>query len=269
MRWPLAAALVFTFLAACGRGGESAQPEGVSGPGAYIALGDSLSEGVGASVQGESDFVSRVRDSLPGEFELLNMGESGDTSGDLIGHGHLEQAAREIESRREDDDPDNDVKLVTLEIGGNDLLDIYFSRVMTGACPALEGSLAEPECVGALRDALDGFSANLATAIEALQDADADADVQVIVMTLYDPFSGGLQTISELADLALEGKKGTPFPEGMNDIIREEAAKSGVTLVDWYPLFEGKAGEYISFDYIHPNDEGYRVMAEAVLDGVR
>ena len=56
----------------------------------YIALGDSLSEGVGASVRGESDFVSRVRDSLPGEFELLNMGESGDTSGDLIGHRHLD-----------------------------------------------------------------------------------------------------------------------------------------------------------------------------------
>ena len=267
MRRLLFAALVVVLLAACGRGGESAPPEGVSGPGAYVALGDSLSEGVGASVRGQSDFVSLVANRLPGEIELLNLGESGDTSFDLIGHGHLEQAVDEIERRRGDDDPDNDVKLVTLEIGGNDLLNIYFSRVVTGACPALPGALAEPECVNALRDALDNFRPNFADAIEALQEA--DADVQLIVMTLYDPFSGGLQTISELADLALEGKEGTPFPEGLNDIIREEAAKSGVTLVDWYPLFEGKAGEYISFDYIHPNDEGYRAMAEAVLDAVR
>jgi lysophospholipase L1-like esterase len=41
-----------------------------------------------------------------------------------------------------------------------------------------------------------------------------------------------------------------------------------VILVDWYPLFEGKAGQYIASDLIHPNDEGYRVMAEAVLDAV-
>ena len=269
MRRPLVAALLALVLAACGRGGESAPPEGVSGPGAYIALGDSLSEGIGASAREQSDFVSLVADRLPGEFELLNLGESGDTSFDLSGHGHLEQAVDEIESRREDDDPDNDVKLVTLEIGGNDLLDIYFSRVLTGACLALEGSLAAPECVNALRDALDGSSLNLAAAIEALQEADADGDVQIIVMTLYNPFSGGLKTISELADLALEGKKGTSFPEGLNDIIREEAAKTGVTLVDWYPLFQGKAPEYIAFDRIHPNDDGYRVMAEAVLDAVR
>jgi lysophospholipase L1-like esterase len=267
MRRPLAAALLTLVLAACGRGGESAPPEGVSGPGAYIALGDSLSEGVGASARGQSDFVSLVVNRLPGAFELLNLGESGDTSFDLSGHGHLQQAVDGIERRREDDDPDNDVKLVTLEIGGNDLLNIYFSRVVTGACPALPDALAKPECVKGLRDALDNFRPIFAGAIEALQEA--DAEVQLIVMTLYDPFSGGLQTISELADLALEGKEGTPFPEGLNDIIREEAAKSGVTLVDWYPLFEGKAGEYISFDYIHPNDEGYRVMAEAVLDAVR
>ncbi|MBF8286651.1 MAG: hypothetical protein HW393_465, partial [Dehalococcoidia bacterium] len=68
MRWLSAAALIVALLAAaCGRGGESAPPPaGLSGPGAYIALGDSLSEGVGASARGESDFVSRVRDSLPG-----------------------------------------------------------------------------------------------------------------------------------------------------------------------------------------------------------
>src|SRR3990170_3635371 len=111
MRRLLFAALVVVLLAACGRGGESAPPEGISGPGAYIALGDSLSEGVGASVRGESDFVSLVSEGLPGEFELLNLGESGDTSGELLGDGHLDEAVDEVERRRDDDDPDNDVKL--------------------------------------------------------------------------------------------------------------------------------------------------------------
>src|SRR3972149_9790532 len=141
MRWLPAAALVVALLAGCGPGGESAPPEGVSGPGAYIPLGDSLSEGVGASVRGESDFVPLVRDGLPGEFELLNLGESGDTSADLIGHGHLDTAVNEMKQRRGDDDPDNDVKLVTLEIGGNDLLNIFFDLVLPGTCPSTKEAL--------------------------------------------------------------------------------------------------------------------------------
>lgn len=267
MRWLSAAALFVALLAACGRGGESAPPpEGVSGPGAYIALGDSLSEGVGASVRGESDFVSRVWAGLPGELELLNLGESGDTSGDLIGHGHLDTAVDEVERRRDDDDPDNDVKLVTLEIGGNDLLNIFFDLVLPGTCPSLKEALAKPVCVGALRDALDEFRPNLAEAIDRLQAA--DPDLPIALMTLYNPFSGGLQPVDEMAELALEGSAGTEFPEGLNDIIRAEGREQGVILVDWYPLFEGKAGQYIASDLIHPNDEGYRVMAEAVLDAV-
>src|SRR4030065_504767 len=111
MRRLLVAALLTLVLAACvTSGGEGARP--VSGPGAYIALGDSLSEGVGASVRGQSDFVSLVA--------------------------------------------------------------ICCSRVGAGGCPALGGSLADPECVKALRDARDGFAANLATAIEALRDATVD-----------------------------------------------------------------------------------------------
>src|SRR3990170_6182375 len=177
MRWLPAAALVVAFLAAC-RSGEP--PEGVSGPGAYIALGDSLSEGVGASVRGESDFVSRVRDSLPGEFELLNLGESGDTSGDLIDHGHLDQAVDEVERRRDDDDADNDVKLVTLEIGGNDLLNIFFDLVLPGTCPSLKEALAKPVCVGAPRFPADAFGPNLAAAIDRLQAADPDLPIALM-----------------------------------------------------------------------------------------
>ena len=267
MRRLFFAALLFASLAAaCGRGGESAPPEGVSGPGAYIALGDSLSEGVGASVRGESDFVSLVRDGLPVEFELLNLGESGDTSADLIGHGHLDTAVNEMKQRRGDDDPDNDVKLVTLEIGGNDLLNIFFDLVLPGTCPSLKEALDKPACVGALRDALDRFRPNLAEAIDHLQEA--DPDLPIALMTLYNPFSGGLTPIDEMAELALEGSPDTPFPDGLNDMIRAEGQAQGVILVDWYPLFEGKAGQYIYGDLIHPNDEGYRVMAGAVLDAV-
>jgi len=85
-------------------------------------------------------------------------------------------------------------------------------------------------------------------------------------MTLYNPFSGGARTLDEIGVLALEGQSGTPFAEGLNDTIREEAtAHPGVVLVEWYDLFLGKQGEYISQDLIHPNNTGHAVMADAVL----
>ena len=249
-------------LAACGPEGRA-----VSGPGLYIALGDSLSAGVGASDRGATAFVPRVSEGLGEEIDLLNMGHSGDTSLELLDHGHLGAAVAEVERLNGDDDSNNDVKLVTLEIGGNDLLDLFFSLVLSGRCPALEQSLLIPQCVDPLRDTLDRFGPNLGMALDRLQEA--DPGLTIVVMTLYDPFSGGLETISELVELALEGMPDTPFPEGLNDIIRSEVAERELVLVDWYPLFEGKGNEYIAGDFIHPNDAGYQVMADAVLREIR
>ncbi len=222
MRRFLLVAPLFFILAACGSGG-------LSGPGLYIALGDSLSEGVGAS-DPSATFVSLVHEGLGEGVDLMNLGHSGDTSSDLLDHGHLEQAVAEVGQRNGDDDPNNDVRLVTLEIGGNDLLRLYPSLVLTGTCALLRRALDRPQCVDALRDALDEFGQNLATALDRLQEAD---------------------------------------PEGLNDIVRGEAAERGLRLVDWHPLFEGKANEYIASDFIHPNDVGHEVMAEAILEAVR
>ena len=88
-------------------------------------------------------------------------------------------------------------------------------------------------------------------------------------MTLYNPWSGGDPALSGLAELALEGDPATPFPEGLQDIIRRQAEANGVPLVEVYPLFAGKAKELIASDQIHPNDAGYRVMADAVLAEMR
>lgn len=258
--FPFPIPLLFLFVA-CGSGGAA------SGPGLYIALGDSLSEGVGASDRDSTAFVPLVREGLGEGLELTNLGHSGDTSGDLLLHGHLDEAARQIDTRNGDDDPDNDVKLLTLEIGGNDLLELFFTLVVSGACPSVEESLAREQCVNALGERLGRFGENLAEALDVL--LASDPGLPIVVMTLFNPFSGGLQPIDELAEMALEGLPDTPFPEGLNDIIRAEAEERGLTLVDWQPLFEGRANEYIASDLIHPNDAGYRVMAEAVLNAVR
>lgn len=229
----------------------------------YIALGDSLSYGAGASDRFTTAFVPLVHQSLAPGTGLLNLGHSGDTSGELMRHGHLDVAVSEITRRNGDADAGNDVELVTLEIGGNDLLDLFFDYVVPGICPTLEESLQRQECLDIFQATLDNFGPNLEEIIDRL--LAADPGLNLVLMTLYNPFSGNFPVFQPFGELSLEGMPDTPFLEGVNDIIRAQAQARGVTLSDVYPLFVGKAKEYIAGDIIHPNDVGYRVMADAVI----
>ncbi len=233
----------------------------------YIALGNSLSEGIGASAPGSMGFVPLVYDSLPNGYELRNLGHSGDTSQQLIDHGHLDEAIATIGQLNGDSNEDNDVRLVTLEIGGNDLLELYLSLVLTGICPDVTAVLSKPECIEPLTSALTGFDANLGPILDRLQEA--DPELRIFLLTIYDPFSGLEQDQSGIARFSLEGflegMDASQFPDGLNTIIRRLALPWNITLVDLYPLFENRAPELISNDAIHPNDAGYAVMAEAVI----
>ena len=225
----------------------------------YIALGDSLSAGIGSSDPNHTSFVALVHKALGPDFGLMNLGVPGDTSDDLLYDGPLTQAIQEIGARRSDGIDGNEVEVVTLEIGGNDLLALYDDFVLTNECPSVPEGLERPVCVQALRDVLDRYEPNLRLVLQRL--AEADPGLPVFLMTLYNPFSGGAVNIDEIGELALEGMPDTPFEDGLNDIVRRVGAEAGVEVVDVYPLFVGKLGEYIAQDLIHPNDCGYAVTA--------
>lgn len=230
----------------------------------YLALGDSLSEGIGARDEKRDAWVPLVAAGLGGSYELLNLGVAGDDSRELIEDGPLDHGLEEIASRANDGVAGNEVAVITLEIGGNDLLDLYDSLVLTGDCPSVVESLQRQECIDGLQAALDTYRPNLDATLTRLEEA--APGVPIFLMTLYNPFSGGAKTLDEIGALALEGEPGTPFAEGLNDIIRQVGAEHpSVHMVEWYELFLGKQREFISQDLIHPNNAGHRVMADAVL----
>ncbi len=229
----------------------------------YIALGDSLSYGVSASDRFTTAFVPLVHAALPAGTGLLNLGHSGDDSEEIMRHGHLDEAISEIINRNGDSDSGNDVVLVTLEIGGNDLLDLFFDYVVPGKCPTLVESLQRQECLEILETTLINFEPNFKEIMDRL--LTADPGLNIVLMTMYNPFSEKIEAFDPFGILSLEGMTHTPFLEGLNDIIRAQAQAGAVKLADVYPLFVGKATEYISQDIIHPNDTGYRVMADAVI----
>ncbi|HUF54146.1 MAG TPA: GDSL-type esterase/lipase family protein [Dehalococcoidia bacterium] len=227
----------------------------------YLSVGDSLAAGIGATDPTRGGWAPLVALSLP-DYDFVNLGIPGDDSDELLNDGQLDYALAEIFSREGDDDPANDVGVITLEIGGNDLLDIYFDLVIPGDCPNITESLQREVCVDAFETALSEYSANLSQTLTTLRSA---VDAPIFLITLYNPFSGGASTVDEIGQLALEGMEGSPFPEGLNDVIRQIGGEFGVHMVEWYELFLGKQADYISMDLIHPNDTGHRVMADAVI----
>jgi lysophospholipase L1-like esterase len=228
----------------------------------YLALGDSLSAGSGASDPSRTSFVALITQALGNGYEVLDLAVPGHTSDDLI-NKQLGRAVSEIQARQTDGIPGNETAAITLEIGGNDLLNLYTSLVVPGTCPSVPEALQKQACVDGLRNALDHYRTNLEQILDALKMA--DPNVPIFLETLYNPFSGGASNLDQIGALALEGQAGTVFPDGLNDVIRQVGQEKGVTVVDWYPIFVGKSNQYISQDLIHPNDTGYQLMAQAIL----
>jgi lysophospholipase L1-like esterase len=247
------------------------------GPALYLAFGDSLSAGDGASVEDETGFVPLVHAALPQEVALLNLGKPGDDSFELLDGVLLDRGVAEIESRLNDGVDGNEVRVVTLEIGGNDALDTYLAMVGRGDCPSVTESFQRPQCVELL-DALASYRPNLHEILARIRAA--GPDVPIFLMTVYNLFSllsgqdldgDGIpdEILDEMGELLLEGAPGTAFPEGVNDFIRSEGAVAGATVVDWFPIFDGNGGALIAMDLLHPNDQGYRLMADAIIDAAR
>ena len=231
----------------------------------YLSLGDSLAAGRGSSDASRKSWVALTLQGLGPGYELLNLGVPGHDSDDLI-NKQLDRAVSEITARNNDGVPGNETAAITLEIGGNDLLALYDSLVVSGKCPSVPEALQKQECVDGLRAALDHYRPNLEHILDALKAA--DPNVPIFLMTLYNPFSGGSSNLDRIGVLALEGEAGSPFPEGLNDTIREVGAAKGAIIVEWYPIFIGKYDQYIAQDIIHPNDTGHALMAQAVLDAM-
>jgi lysophospholipase L1-like esterase len=243
----------------------------------YLALGDSLAFGVRADSPQPFGYVPRL---LPffaqprnGNVDaVVNLGIGGETSGTFIQNGQLARAVAVIA------DPASDVRVVTLDIGGNDLLNLLGpgQPCAVGAVDPLADS-----CSAAAGMAVASFPARFELILSTLQKAlgKDPGHERVLVMTYYNPFSGSGLTNWDLAvTRAMLGTDGTltacpsrpadaagDLRLGMNDWIVCTGTRLGATVVDVYPLFRGRGPELtgIATGDPHPNDAGYEVIRRA------
>jgi lysophospholipase L1-like esterase len=235
-------------------------------PATYLALGDSVAAGVGAS-RPELGYVPRVADALRSARqcssgstasclgESIDLSVSGATTTTLIA-SQLPAATSLLQARNGNATPDDDVRLITLTIGGNDLFQPVIAACQNPTAPACSTTVATQ---------LQQVATNLPTILGRLRAA-AGRDTTIAVTTYYNGLAAPgcpAAALSQLAQVVLEGGPGVPA--GLNDIIRQAAQASGAVVVETAPVVEPAE---IRPDCLHPTDQGHADIAAAVARAV-
>lgn len=240
----------------------------------YLALGDSVAAGVGAlpyqtgypelaRPQIAADYNTAAGKATPGKttaLALTNMSVGGATTGSLLS-AQIGPALALIAERQADRDPFNDVEVITVTIGGNDV----FTPV-AGACIL---TTTPTSCQAVTAQRLQVMAAGVASALQQLAAAAPRADV--VVTTYYNPIGSCVLTALNpyapaIADVVLEGGSFGGFltiDQGMNDLIRAAAVAAGADVAELYGAVT--AGQFVGgTDCLHPNASGHQTIAGVV-----
>ncbi len=230
---------------------------------AYVALGDSLAFGVGASDPAAGGYVGLAFDALRKSdryrergLHLVNLSVPGATSADLLLPGGQRDTALEEISRRQEDtsSADDNVEVISIDIGGNDLLSLA-----AGDSPCRNDPTSSP-CAERFGQMLQGLRSNLSETAQKLREAAPKADL--VVVGLYNPYSGTGGDLEAPADLALQQLNSTLAAVAADPQVHAKFAPV-------FDLFRGRGGQWIAADGLHPNDKGHAVIAEALLAAVQ
>ncbi|MFL6153167.1 MAG: SGNH/GDSL hydrolase family protein [Ornithinibacter sp.] len=233
---PLAAAVAVALaLTACGgdpepaassasRPSASASASASPSPGApgagglYVALGDSLAAGYqpGGAELRDTAYPALTAGRLGaggGELTLENLGCSGETTTSLVKGGKCDFAAgSQLEQAEKLLKGGKDVALVTIDIGGNDLL-----RCVRG------GAQVDTACV---RSGVATVKKNLPAILKRLRTA-AGPDVPVLVLGYYNPWLAAKALDQPVKGVDAAAKAYT----GLSAAIESSATSTGTTFV--------------------------------------
>jgi lysophospholipase L1-like esterase len=252
--------------------GAAAQSDTTQAP-IQLSLGDSWAFGFGAKMPSEGGYVPRLHEALQEDLncsgagsdaaeagcpqlQLLNLAVGGATTPTMV----LDQFPRALsllESRNGNLDPGDDVELVTLHIGGNDV-----TNPIIAACI---GGLTET-CLQVIQAEFAAYRSDLDGALSALRDAAGD-DAPIVIGTYDNPIAtcnlGGIPGAVQLADLVLEGGPGVP--QGLHDIMREVAARYDIQVAEVFGDLAPQ--DWVGgADCLHPDDSGYNKVKKAFLE---
>ena len=235
------------------------------GPGdTYLALGDSLAVGVEEPTNDDSLpgypslLYAQLRQSFPA-LRYENRGVSGETSQTFIDGGQLSSAVSFIQSERA---AGRRVGLVTLDIGGNDMVGVFLGSNLT------------------VTETFSLYRSNLETILDQLLAAltvNGQRNGDLLLMNYYNPYPDlTIVDTPPLIDLP-PGQQpivtNTEVPK-FNQLIAEVAAARGLPVYNAFSAFGGRQASLLfvrypyvfipfsqaNFDY-HPRQAGHQLLA--------
>jgi lysophospholipase L1-like esterase len=237
-----------------------------------LSLGDSWAAGVGATVPERDGYVPQLWEALKErlncsgagpdqsragcpQLELENFAVGGATTPTMI-QGQFPQAIPVLQERNENRNPQDDVELVTLHIGGNDVTNPIIVACLGGPSPT---------CLQVIQAEFAAYRSDLNTALSTLRDA---AGAAPIVIGTYDnPIAtcvlGSVPGAVQLGALVLEGGPGVP--QGLNDIMRQVASVHDVQVAEVFGDLAPQ--DWVGgLDCLHPDDSGHDKVTQAFLE---
>jgi lysophospholipase L1-like esterase len=214
----------------------------------YVALGDSLAAGTGASYKSYVDrYADYLRTDTSTRVSVINLGQDGQTSSELL-HALCNDAySRETVSA---------ASVITFNTGLNDL-GRAGEAYENGTC----GGSDNQDC---LRAAVETFKENWDAIIAELLSLRSSSNT--VIRTIGIGHTPKILVDDALTTWPSEGKiedirSLQPYVEEVNNHIATTTADKDVPYVEIY-LEKG----HVKPDGVHPNDEGYQVIAEQLRE---
>ena len=245
--------LVMVLLVGASQGATLAAPASWD----YVALGDSLATGFGAFKGYVPRYEAYVETDTGVAVTRTNLGQNKWTSSQLLSALRHDPTFRHAIREAE---------LVTWNIGGNDLRAARKSYKQ-GTCGGFDNQDCLQASVAKLETNWDAITAEVL-------ELRSTRNTIVRTMDIYNPYvrsdkisdtwqnDGGIKDLNDFQVFK-------SYVEEVNDHIATASCAASVPYAKVYLAFNGKAGDedprskgYLSFDGVHPNDTGHRIIAD-------